>query len=96
MLFETYLPTRCYLPRPDVRMDLLVPSPTASVCAYKGRARYWSAHVGATHVADVAWSYEDPDNYATAVEDMVCFFDERVDVSVDGRRQARPRSPWSS
>lgn len=95
MLFETYLPTRYYVPREDVRMDLLVPSDTASVCAYKGQARYWSAHVDGTVVTDVAWSYEDPHNYATLVKDMICFFTERVDVSVDGERLARPRSPWS-
>ena len=84
MLFETYLPTRYYLPREDVRMDLLVPTDTASVCAYKGHARYWSAHVDDTVVTDVAWSYEDPHNYATSVKDMICFFNERVDISVDG------------
>jgi uncharacterized protein (DUF427 family) len=95
MLFETYLPTRYYLPREDVRMDLLVPTDTASVCAYKGHARYWSAHVGDTVVTDVAWSYEDPHNYATSVKDMICFFNDRVDVSVDGERLARPRTPWS-
>ena len=46
-------------------------------------------------VTDVAWSYEDPHNYATLVKDMICFFNERVDVSIDGERLARPRSPWS-
>ena len=86
MLFETYLPTRYYLPREDVRMELLVPTDTASVCAYKGQARYWSAHVNDTVVADVAWSYEDPHNYATLVEDMICFFNERVDL----QRRRRP------
>ena len=95
MLFETYLPTRYYLPREDVRMDLLEPSATTSVCAYKGHARYWSAHVDGTAVPDVAWSYEDPHNYATLVTDMISFFNERVDVSVDGERLARPRTPWS-
>jgi uncharacterized protein (DUF427 family) len=96
MLFETYLPTRYYLPREDVRMDLLTPSPSTSVCAYKGRARYWSARVGDTDVPNVAWSYEVPDNYATAVKDLICFYNERVDISVDGERMARPRSPWSA
>jgi uncharacterized protein (DUF427 family) len=95
MLFETYLPTRYYLPREDVRMELLVPTDTASVCAYKGQARFWSAHVNDTVTADVAWSYEDPHNYATSVEDMICFLNERVDLCVDGDRVARPRSPWS-
>jgi uncharacterized protein (DUF427 family) len=95
MLFETYLPTRYYLRRDDVRMDLLVPTDTVSVCAYKGHARYWSAHVGDSVVTDVAWSYEDPHNYATSVKDMICFFNERVDVSVDGEQLTRPRTPWS-
>jgi uncharacterized protein (DUF427 family) len=95
MLFETYLPTRYYLPREDVRMDVLVPSDTMSVCAYKGYARYWTAHVGDRVVTDVAWSYEDPHNYATSVKDMICFFNEHVDVCVDGARMARPRTPWS-
>jgi uncharacterized protein (DUF427 family) len=95
MLFETYLPTRYYLPRQDVRMDLLVPTDTTSVCAYKGQARYWTAHVDDTMLEDAAWSYEDPHNYATSVKDMICFFNERVDVSIDGERMARPRTPWS-
>jgi uncharacterized protein (DUF427 family) len=96
MLFETYLPTRYYLPREDVRMELLVPTDKVTVCAYKGQARYWSARVNDSVVADVAWSYEDPHNYATLVKDAICFFDELVDVRIDGGRQARPRTPWSN
>lgn len=95
MLFETYLPTRYYLPREDVRMDLLAPSDTTTVCAYKGHARYWSAHLDGTVVTDVAWSYEDPHNYATLVQDMISFFNERVDLRIDGEPVARPRTPWS-
>ena len=95
MLFETYLPTRYYLPRDDVRMELLTPTDSTSVCAYKGRARYWSVEVGDTRIDDVAWSYENPDNYAVPVKDLICFYNERVDISVDGVPQDRPRSPWS-
>jgi uncharacterized protein (DUF427 family) len=46
-------------------------------------------------VGDVAWSYEDPHNYATAVGGMLCFFNERVDLAIDGERLERPRTPWS-
>jgi len=95
MLFETYLPTRYYLPRDDVRMDVLAPSDTTTVCAYKGRATYWTATVGATTEPDVAWSFEEPHNYAAAVPGRVCFFNERVDITVDGTAQPRPRTPWS-
>jgi uncharacterized protein (DUF427 family) len=95
MLFETYLPTRYYLPREDVRMELLVPTDTRTTCAYKGHANYWSANAGGTPVRDVVWSYADPHNYAIAVGGMLCFFNERVDISVDGERLERPHTPWS-
>ncbi len=95
MLFETYLPTRYYLPRDDVRMDLLEPTGTTSVCAYKGLASYWTATIDDTVVPDVAWSYPHPHNYATAVKDMLSFFNERVDIVVDGQRVERPQTPWS-
>jgi uncharacterized protein (DUF427 family) len=95
MLFETFLPTRYYLPREDVRMDLLERTDTQTACAYKGFAAYWSAKAGDKVVRDVAWSYEDPHNYAAPVAGMIAFFNERVDVSVDGVRIERPRTPWS-
>ena len=95
MLFETYLPTRYYVPRDDVRMDLLHSTNTTSVCAYKGIASYWTARIDDTVLADVAWSYPHPHNYATAVKDLVSFFNERVDITVDGRTMERPQTPWS-
>ena len=42
LLFETGLPARYYVPKVDVRLDLLRPSPTTSACPYKGFAQYWS------------------------------------------------------
>jgi uncharacterized protein (DUF427 family) len=95
MLFETYLPTRYYLLREDIRMELLHPTETSTACAYKGIASYWSATVDTTVVDDVAWSLANPHNYATAVQDMLAFFNERVDITVDGERVPRPRTPWS-
>jgi uncharacterized protein (DUF427 family) len=90
LLFETYLPTRYYLPAQDVNTDLLAPSETRSQCAYKGVAEYWAA---AGH--DVAWTYRHPLHDAASVRDMIAFFNERVDITVDGQSQPRPRSPWS-
>jgi uncharacterized protein (DUF427 family) len=94
MLFETFLPTRYYLPREDVRMDLLEPTDTQTACAYKGFARYWTARLDGTVIQDVAWSYEEPHNYASAVGGMISFFNERVDISIDGKRVERPQTPW--
>ena len=90
LLFETGLPTRYYLPRTDVRMDLLTPTDTRTGCAYKGRARYWSVEVdGETH-EDIVWGYDRPRSEALAVAGRVCFYDERVDVVIDGEPQDRP------
>jgi len=81
------------LPREDVRLDLLEPSSTRSVCAYKGEAAYWS-HLGPDAV-DIAWTYDDPLSDARDVAGQVAFFDEFVDIDLDGERQARPVTPWS-
>lgn len=95
LLFETYLPVRYYLPRDDVDMNLLCPSDTITTCAYKGTASYWSLKMPEKTVDDVAWSYPRPLTDAADVADMLCFFNERVDVVLDGVQQERPQSPWS-
>ena len=94
LLFETLLPIRFYLPREDVLAEL-VPSPTRTTCAYKGYASYWSLVVGGREVTDLAWTYEKPLREASEVAGRVAFFDERVDVVLDGVRRERPVTPWS-
>lgn len=96
MLFETGLPTRYYLPKQDVRMDLLLPSDTTSQCPYKGIASYWAVRVGDTIAKDMAWTYRFPIPECPKIENLVCFFDERVDsVVVDGVAVDVPATPWS-
>jgi uncharacterized protein (DUF427 family) len=95
LLFETPLPVRYYLPREDVRFDLLEPSGTTSICAYKGRARYWHARVGDRLVRDLVWSYEEPLHDAGPVRGLVAFFTERTDLVLDGEPVDRPVTPWS-
>jgi uncharacterized protein (DUF427 family) len=91
LLFETLLPVRFYLPREDVAVRLQ-PSDTVTYCAYKGRATYYSVPDGPR---DVAWAYHEPLHDAELVRDRVCFFDEQLDVTVDGERRERPVTPWS-
>jgi uncharacterized protein (DUF427 family) len=91
LVFEPPLPVRYYLPPEDVRTDLLTPSDRTSACAYKGRASYWSFG----EVADVAWAYREPLREAGELAGRIAFFDEHVDVEVDGRRRERPVTPWS-
>jgi uncharacterized protein (DUF427 family) len=95
LLCETHLPVRHYLPRADVRTALLTPSETRTVCAYKGTASYLHAETGAGTVRDLVWTYAAPLHDALAVEEMLCFFDERVDTVIDGSRVPRPETPWS-
>jgi uncharacterized protein (DUF427 family) len=94
LLFEAMLPTRYYLPRADVTAEL-TPSPTRTWCAYKGQASYFSVSAGGRLVPDIAWTYEDPRHDAAEVRDLIAFFDERIDVVLDGERRARPVTPWS-
>jgi uncharacterized protein (DUF427 family) len=90
-LFEAGLPTRWYIPRDDVRMDLLERSDSRTGCAYKGYASYWS--VG--DEGDVVWSYADPRPEVVRIRDYLAFFNERVDIEVDGELQERPVTQWS-
>jgi uncharacterized protein (DUF427 family) len=83
VLFETGLRPRYYLPKVDVRTDLLEPTDTVTSCPYKGQARYWSARVGERVERDVAWSYPTPLPESAPVAGLVCFYDERLDVLVD-------------
>jgi uncharacterized protein (DUF427 family) len=91
LLFETLLPVRFYLPREDV-VAPLDDSDTVTYCAYKGRAAYYSVPAGR---ADLAWTYHEPLHDAEPVADRIAFYDERVDVVVDGERRDRPITPWS-
>jgi uncharacterized protein (DUF427 family) len=94
-LFESGLPPRFYLPAEDVRMDLLEPSEKRTRCAYKGVAAYWSVRVGDALHEDIAWTYEEPDRDGAAIRGLVCFFNERVDLEVDGQTVERPVTQWS-
>jgi uncharacterized protein (DUF427 family) len=94
-LFETSLPTRWYLPAQDVRQELLEPSGTTTSCPFKGTARYWHVRVNGDVRRDLAWSYEQPIPECPRIAGLIAFFDERVDVTIDGEPQARPRTPWS-
>jgi uncharacterized protein (DUF427 family) len=93
-LYETLLPPRLYIPPSDVRLDMLEPSATRTVCPYKGEAGYFS-YPGSPKGRDIAWQYDSRFLDATQIHGLVCFFDERVDVTVNGVEQGRPVTPWA-
>jgi uncharacterized protein (DUF427 family) len=91
MLFETGLPVRYYLPKTHVRMDLLTPTDAVSHCPYKGQAEYWSV----AGRADLAWSYPTPLPESERVAGLVAFYNEKLDIYVDGVLQERPQTKFS-
>jgi uncharacterized protein (DUF427 family) len=95
LLFETGLPTRYYIPAADVRADALEPSDTTTRCPYKGIATYRSVTAGGEREDSLVWTYEDPIPEVAPIAGLLAFFNERVDIEVDGELQERPRTRWS-
>ena len=96
LLDETGLPTRYYLDRLDVDFTHLVPSETVTACPYKGTtSAYWSVDVGGRVEPDLAWAYDFPTRQLLPVAGLVAFYNEKVDLSVDGVRLERPGTKFS-
>src|SRR3954464_2850589 len=95
MLFETGLPVRYYLPKPHVRLELLEPTATVSHCPYKGQAEWWSVRTGAGLHVDLAWSYPAPLPESQRIAGLIAFYNEKVDIYVDGTRHERPVTKFS-
>ncbi|HEY7484783.1 MAG TPA: DUF427 domain-containing protein [Streptosporangiaceae bacterium] len=85
LLSETGLPNRYYIPREDVRDDVLRPSDTETVCPYKGTAEYWSVRLGDTTLDDAVWSYPDASDDASRVRGYLSFGHNAITVEVSPR-----------
>ena len=75
-LHEGRLPVRYYLPREDVRMDLLERSETTSHCPFKGDAAYYSA----PGAKDAFWTYEQPIEGREDITGLLAPWPGRVEV----------------
>jgi uncharacterized protein (DUF427 family) len=95
LLFETGLPARYYLPKPHVRMELLEPTDSVSHCPYKGQAEWWSVRAGDGLHEDLAWSYPTPLPESEKIAGLISFYNEKLDIYVDGVLQARPSTKFS-
>lgn len=94
-LYEAELPTRYYFPKTDVDMTALTPTDTTSPCPYKGFANYWSVTVGGVTHNDLAWGYRTPLPESAGIAGLVCFYNEQVDIEIDGVTQPRPVTKFS-
>jgi uncharacterized protein (DUF427 family) len=89
LLFETGLRTRYYIPKVDIRMDLLEPTGTQTQCPYKGNAVYWSAKVRDQVYPDIVWSYPFPLTECSKIQNLLSFYNEKVDIYVDGELEPK-------
>ncbi|HVB44918.1 MAG TPA: DUF427 domain-containing protein [Streptosporangiaceae bacterium] len=87
VLNETGLPARYYIPREDVRTELLRPTARQTTCPFKGQASYWSVQVGNEVHHDLVWSYQTPIPSAEGIAGLMCFYSERVELTIDGARR---------
>lgn len=95
VLYETNLPPRYYLPKSDVRMDFLTPTELSTACPYKGWANYWTVNVNGSDHADVAWGYRTPLPESGAIAGLVCFYNEKIELELDGELVIQPRTKFS-
>jgi uncharacterized protein (DUF427 family) len=96
MVFETGLPTRYYLNRTEVDFERLVASDTVTACPYKGvTSGYWSVRAGGTLHPDLAWAYDFPTRALEPIAGLIAFYNEKLDVFLDGRALERPRTHFS-
>ena len=96
LLFETGLPTRYYIDPTDVYFEHLLPTATRTLCPYKGvTSGYWSVRVGEEVHPDLAWTYHYPLPAVASIAGLIAFYNEKLDLVVDGVRLARPRTQFS-
>ena len=68
-----------YVPREDVRVDLLEKTEHTTYCPFKGHASYYTIRVGDRVAENAIWSYEDPYDQVAALKDCVAFYTDRID-----------------
>jgi uncharacterized protein (DUF427 family) len=96
LVFETGLPTRYYLNRTEVDFTHLRPSDTVTACPYKGRTTgYWSVETGGRIHPDLAWTYDFPTRNLDPIAGLISFYNEKVDIVLDGRALERPATHFS-
>ncbi|KAE9375685.1 DUF427-domain-containing protein [Stipitochalara longipes BDJ] len=88
-LFETMLRPRYYLATTSVNWEFLTESETTTYCPYKGMANYHNVKVKGKEIKDAVWYYRYPTAESALIAGRLCFYNEKVDVFVDGVRQER-------
>lgn len=78
-MHEASYPPVYYLPRGDVRAEVLNRTDHSTHCPFKGDASYWSIAVGDKSSENAVWSYERPFDEVAEIKDYVAFYGNRMD-----------------
>jgi uncharacterized protein (DUF427 family) len=96
LVFETGLPTRYYINRTEVNFNHLISSDIETACPYKGTtSAYWSVRIGDQVFPDLAWAYDFPTRQLLPIAGLVSFYNEKVDIAIDGIELERPETHFS-
>ncbi|KFZ09328.1 hypothetical protein V502_08818 [Pseudogymnoascus sp. VKM F-4520 (FW-2644)] len=88
-LYETLLRPRYYLPSTAVNWEVLSESETTTFCPYKGMANYYNLTIKGTEIKDAVWYYQYPTGEAALVAGRLCFYNEKMDVFVNGVKEEK-------
>jgi len=93
LLFETGLPVRYYLPKTSVNFELIERTKTVTSCPYKGDANYYSILLEGKEYKDYIWWYRYPTPESIAIAGRVSFYNEKVDIYIEGVKEEKPKRP---
>lgn len=81
-VLETASPPTIYVPREDVRTELLTPADEGrrTHCEWKGSAHYFHAEAGGVRAEHAAWHYPEPYDDFDQLRDHLAFYPGRVDA----------------
>ena len=80
-LREAAYPAVQYIPRADVRMNLLEATDHATYCPYKGDASYFSVPEGGDLFVNGIWSYENPYDAVHEIKEHLAFYPDRFEIT---------------
>jgi len=89
LLLETTLRTRYYLPPTSVNWEYLAESDIETLCPYKGKANYYHVHVNGKRYENLVWYYTTPTMESGPIAGHLCFYNEKVDIWVDGKKEQK-------
>ncbi|WPH03825.1 Hypothetical protein R9X50_00670800 [Acrodontium crateriforme] len=91
-LYETNLPARYYMPLSAIDPKILRPSKTTSHCPYKGDSQYYHVEINGKIFQDIFWYYTNPTLESARIAGLVCPYNEKVDIELDGKKMTRPKT----